>query len=72
LPTSILKIKQALFIDDTSYQINNLNMEAEILIFSELKNKLINLPTSLKEICIKKGNPDMEHKLPLNCELKYY
>jgi Leucine-rich repeat (LRR) protein len=72
LPTSILKIKRVLDIDHTSYQINNLNMEAEILIFSGLKNKLENLPTSLREIWIKKGNPHMEHKLPLNCELKYY
>jgi hypothetical protein len=72
LPTSILKIKQALVIECTSYQINNLNMEAQILIFSRLKNKLINLPISLTEIWIKKGNPDIEHKLPLNCELKYY
>jgi Leucine-rich repeat (LRR) protein len=72
LPTSILKIKQPLKIDDTSYQINNLNMEAKILIFSELKNKLLNLPISLREIWIKKGNPDIEHKLPLNCQLKYY
>jgi hypothetical protein len=72
LPTSILKIKQALVIDDTSYQINNLSMEAEILIFSTLKDKIINLPTSLREIWIKKGNPYIEHKLPLNCELKYY
>jgi hypothetical protein len=47
-------------------------MEAQILIFSRLKNKLINLPISLTEIWIKKGNPDIEHKLPLNCELKYY
>jgi hypothetical protein len=47
-------------------------MEAEILIFSKLKNKLENLPMSLTEIWIKTGNPDIEHKLPFNCELKYY
>ncbi len=72
LPTSILKIKQALVINHTGYQINNLNMEAEILIFSELKKKMENLPMSLTEIWIKKGNPHLEHKLPFNCELKYY
>jgi hypothetical protein len=72
LPTSVLKIKLALRIDDTSYQINNLNIEAEILIFSKLEDKLQNLPVSLKEIWIKKGNPDIDHKLPFNCELKYY
>jgi hypothetical protein len=72
LPTSILKIKQALKIDVTSYQINNLNTEAEILIFSYLEDKLENLPTSLIEIWIKEGNSDIGHKLPLNCELKYY
>jgi Leucine-rich repeat (LRR) protein len=72
LPTSILKIKQALKIDDTSYQINNLNIEAEILIFSKLEDKLINLPISLREIWIKQENPHIEHKLPFNCKLKYY
>jgi hypothetical protein len=69
LPTSTLKIKQVLYIDITSYQINNLSMEAEILIFSKLENKLINLPMSLTEIWIRKGNPHIEHKLPLNCQL---
>jgi hypothetical protein len=59
-------------IDHTSYQINNLNMESEILIFSHLRNKLENLPTSLREIWIRKGNLHIGHKLPLNCELKYY
>jgi hypothetical protein len=47
-------------------------MEAEILIFSILQKKLENLPMSLKEIWIKTGNPHIEHKLPFNCELKYY
>jgi hypothetical protein len=47
-------------------------MEGKILIFSELKNKLENLPTSLTEIWIKNGNPYIQHKLPFNCELKYY
>jgi Leucine-rich repeat (LRR) protein len=72
LPTSILKIKEVLCIHDTSYQINNLNAETQILIFSELNNKLQNLPTSLTEIWIRKGNLHIEHKLPFNCELKYY
>jgi hypothetical protein len=58
--------------NESSYQINNLNMDAQILIFSYLKKKLINLPISLKEIWIKNGNPNIEHKLPFNCELKYY
>jgi Leucine-rich repeat (LRR) protein len=72
LPTSILKIKRALLMDHTAYQINNLNMEAEILIFSHLEKQLTNLPISLREIWIKQGNPHIEHKLPFNCELKYY
>jgi Leucine-rich repeat (LRR) protein len=72
LPTSILKIKQALIIEDNSYQINNLNIEVEILIFSKLEDQLLNLPISLREIWIRDGNPHIEHKLPFNCELKYY
>jgi hypothetical protein len=47
-------------------------MEGKILIFSKLENKLLNLPTCLTEIWIKKGNPHIEHTLPFNCELKYY
>jgi hypothetical protein len=47
-------------------------VETQILIFSRLENKLQNLPTCLTEIWIKKENPDIEHKLPFNCELKYY
>jgi Leucine-rich repeat (LRR) protein len=72
LPASILKIKQALGIDYSSYEINNLNMDTQILIFSKLENQLLNLPMSLTEIWIKTGNPHIEHKLPFNCELKYY
>jgi hypothetical protein len=37
-----------------------------------LENKLINLPMTLTEIWIRNGNPHIEHKLPLNCKLKYY
>jgi hypothetical protein len=67
-----------LYINKTSYQINNINIETEILIFSELEEKLLNLPTSLKELWIKskilnkREIIDMDHKLPFGCEVKYY
>ena len=72
LPNEILKIKKALIIDETSYEINNLNIESKILIFSNLKIKLTNLPVSLKEIWISKGLEVINIKLPFGCEIKYY
>ena len=71
LPNEILKIKKVLNIDETSYEINNLNVETEILIFSNLEIELKNLPIGLKEIWI---NEELKTniKLPFGCELKRY
>jgi Leucine-rich repeat (LRR) protein len=71
LPYEILKIKKALVIDETSYEINNLNVETEILIFSDLKTELKNLPIGLKEIWINKELKVTNIKLPFGCEIKY-
>jgi hypothetical protein len=71
LPSAILNVKNILQIDETSYQINNLDMESEILIFYILNKQLTNLPTSLKQLWIKQDRCS-NHKLPFGCELKYY
>jgi len=72
LPAEILKIKEKIFIDETSYEINNLSLDTEILIFTSLKIELTNLPISLKEIWLKKGIDETLIKLPFGCEIKYY
>ncbi len=50
LPVEILKIKEKILINETSYEINNLSLDTEILIFRKLKSELTNLPITLKEI----------------------
>ena len=68
----ILKIKEILDIDETSYEINNLDMDCEILIFSCLKININNLPINLKEIWLNKEIKNIHIKLPFNCEIKYF
>jgi len=77
LPAEILKIKQSLCINESSYDINNLNIENEILIFSKLTKKLNNLPINTKEIWLKsniqiKSNiQNFDIKLPFGCVIKF-
>ena len=47
LPTEILSIKNKIYMDQTSYQINNLDMECKILIFNQLDINISNLPRAL-------------------------
>ena len=73
MPAEILKIKNILKIDDTSYDINNLNIDNEILIFSKLYRKISNLPFNTKEIWLMSDiiiNHDV--KLPFGCVIKYF
>jgi hypothetical protein len=70
VPTSILNIKKSLSIYTDSYEIDNLDLDTEVLIFSELDKELTNLPTGLKELWIKKGK--INHKLPFGCVIKYF
>jgi Leucine-rich repeat (LRR) protein len=72
IPTSILNIKESLHIDVFSYEIDNLNPDTEILIFSQLYEELTNLPINLKEIWIHIANNAFNHKLPFGCVVKYY
>jgi Leucine-rich repeat (LRR) protein len=72
LPDEILKIKNVISIDETSYDINNINMENEILIFSDLKIKLSNLPINTKEIWLNKNIINYEIKTPFNCVINFF
>ena len=67
IPLSIKNIIK-LCIDETSYSLQKLSYECEILIIQNLKSKLDNLPSSIKEIHL--YNPVIiDIKLPLNCLL---
>lgn len=72
LPNSIKKIKEHIYVDESSYDMNNINFENETLIFSWLKSPLINLPINTKEIWLKKEIKHIYIKLPFECVLNYY
>ena len=72
LPAQILKIKNILSIDETSYEINNMDPDAEFIILSRLKTKITNLPVSLKEIWLRIGVDASLIKVPFGCEIKYF
>ena len=72
LPAEILKIKNILKINDSSYDINNLNIDNEILILSNLIDKLNNFPINTKEIWLKSHIKNYDIKLPFDCKIKYY
>ena len=72
LPAKIGNIKEKLTIDISTYDINNLNIDNEILIFENLTDKLNNLPINTKEIWLKYDIKDYDIKLPFDCKIKYY
>ncbi len=72
LPTSILNIKNSLYLDIRAYEINNLQVDTEFLIFSWLGKELTNLPTELKELWIETEDKKLNHKLPFGCVIKYF
>ena len=61
-----------IFVNETSYLIDNLDTDCEILIFNELKSKISNLPINIKEIWLSKYIKTHDIKLPLNCEIKRF
>ena len=64
----ILKIKEKVIIDETGYDIDNLDPECEILILYELGVVLTNLPINLKEIWLYNPLIDIEQlKIPFGC-----
>ena len=68
---NLLKIKKAITIDETSYEINNMNTRNKILLFSSLKTRLDNIPTNTKEIWVRTFKT-IDIKLPFDCVLLYY
>jgi Leucine-rich repeat (LRR) protein len=74
LPVEIQNILNNLIIDDTSYQINNISYDTEILIFMNLNNNLENLPLTLKTLYLHKSIDLTKHtiKLPFSCVIERY
>ena len=73
MPAEILKIKYILYIGDTSYDINNLNInDDEIILFTNINKKITNLPFNTKEIWLKSYIKDDLIKLPFGCVIKYF
>ena len=74
LPVEILNIIKILVINETSYQINNISYDTEILIFSNLNNDLENLPLTLKTLYLHKSIDLTEYtiKLPFSCVIERY
>jgi Leucine-rich repeat (LRR) protein len=71
LPESIGKLinVQYLSLNESSYEINNLDMECEILILRCIKNKITNLPYNLKKIYLKSDIDINMLKIPFGCEI---
>jgi Leucine-rich repeat (LRR) protein len=69
---SIANIKESLVIHKSTYEIDNLSVNTEFLIFTDLTEELTNLPTGLKELWIKSGKKNLNHKLPFGCVIEYF
>ena len=77
LPVEILNIKDKLVIDkvaidETSYEIDNMDPDAEFIVLSNLTKEICNLPITLKEIWLKEGIDVSLIKVPFGCEIKYF
>ena len=69
LPFEIISIKNIINIDESAYEINNLDIECTFLIFNDLNIKLNNLPTNLNKIWLTENIIDYDIKLPFGCEI---
>ena len=72
LPSEIKTITNKLEINKTSYEINNLNIECEFIIFNSLNVSINNLPINVKEIWLNKNIKEYDIKLPFNCKILYF
>ena len=70
---AVLSRADIIDIDETSYEINNLDNENEILIFSNLSYEIMNLPINTNEIWLNKEYIEKFNiKMPFGCKLHYY
>jgi len=70
IPLEILKIKEKLWINESGYDINNLDIDCEIIILNFLKAPLTNLPIGLKEIWLSFPTIDINQiKIPFGCKV---
>jgi Leucine-rich repeat (LRR) protein len=60
-----------LYLDESSYEINNLDPDCEILILSSIENPITNLPSGLKTIYLSKEIDISMIKIPFGCEINY-
>jgi len=76
IPSKALEVLIDSNIDDTAYDIDNLDINCEILIFNNLQKNLTNLPISLKQIYFKKDLTEhiknFNIKIPFGCEIKFF
>jgi hypothetical protein len=73
LPSEISKLcnLQELYLDESSYEINNLNLDCEVLILEKIYGKITNLPYGLKTIYLSKDVDVSMIKIPFGCEINY-
>jgi len=72
LPVEILKIINKVDINETSYDINNLNIDNEILIFNKLRITISDLPINTKEIWLKSDIKNGFLQKPFNSMIRYF
>lgn len=58
-------------INDTSYDINNIDPECKFIILLQIKNEVTNLPINLKEIRVLDGLDTSKIKIPFGCKIKF-
>ncbi len=71
IPRELLIIKESLSMDETSYEIDNMDFDNEIIILINSKIKITNLPIGLKEIWLWYNADINICKIPFGCKVKY-
>ena len=70
IPNSIIKIKDA-YLVQSSYDIDNLSENCEIIILRGTIGKITNLPVNLKEIYVTRLVDTTKIKVPFGCCVKF-
>jgi hypothetical protein len=70
----ILEFRKIIYLDDSSYELKNLNLDCKFLLFNKISTSLNNLPLGLKEIWLKQriNIEKIKIELPAGCEIKYF